>query len=165
MLFEKGDIEVNPKSHKGNAPLTDSIISHHSNGVRLLCAHLDVDLDSRDNEGRDLFSLVKLEQESLSRYKEDDPSKETSSKKGSGVSAAEATLRLEECLEHLRTAIETRAQNRSGLEICSQCPHDSGLSVKISEHISYLKCTGSGDGRRSHTRVPLPVGLEHHNDQ
>lgn len=113
VLFGKSDIEVNPKNYNGHTPLTDSIISHHPAVVRLFCAHPDVDLDPKDSEGRDMFSLVKLEQERLTRYGEDDPSKKNSSKRGSRVSAAEATLRLEECLEILRTAIETRAQNGS----------------------------------------------------
>ena len=98
ILLSHIDIEVNPKDHEGKTPLAQAIISHHAAPVKRLCARSDVDLDPRDNEGRDVFALVKEERERFSGFKV---------KK----MKAKIMLELDECMEILRAAVETRSRD------------------------------------------------------
>lgn len=100
LLLDFVGINVNPKDHEGKTPLAKAIISRHAAAARLLCAHPDVDLDPRDKEARGLFALIEEEQEQ-------DWSSEFEDEETAG-----ATLELDECIEILRTAIETRSRNR-----------------------------------------------------
>lgn len=57
----------------------------------------DVDLDPRDNQGRDIFALIEEEQERSSGFEEE--------------KRARVARKSDKCMEILRTAIETRSQN------------------------------------------------------
>ena len=97
LLLGHVGIEVNPKDHEGKTPLAQAVRFPWTTAVKRLCAHPDVDLDPRDNEGRDVFALVKEERERYSWFMEKE--------------RARITLKLDEYMEILRTAIETRSRD------------------------------------------------------
>ena len=101
LLLARSDVDVNWKNYEGRTPLAQAIISHQAAAARVLCAHPDVDLDPRDKEGRDVFALGEEERERLSGLEEG------WSNEGE---KARMTLDLDECVEILRTAIETRSR-------------------------------------------------------
>ena len=100
LLLGHVGINVNPKDDKGNTPLTYAVRSRHSMIVKLLCAHPDVDLEATDNMGRDLEE--DLEEDSGEDWEEWDLYEALSAKR----------VKLEECQEIVRTAIETRLRKR-----------------------------------------------------
>ena len=98
MLLGHVGAEANPKDLTGTTPLALAIMFRHPAVVRSLCAHPDVDLDPKDNEGRDVYALIEEEEEGSSIVDEEMHSEET--------------LELGKCLEILRTAIEARSRDR-----------------------------------------------------
>lgn len=94
MLLGHVGIEVNPIDFRGRTP-TQATLHGHVAAVKLLCARSDVDLDPRDNEGRNILALFE-ERLQFRRI----PSLDI-------LRAAR-----EECLEIIRTAIEARSQHR-----------------------------------------------------
>ena len=92
LLLGHVGINVNPKDIKGNTPLNDAVFFGHTTCVKLLCAHPDIDLEATDNKGRQFSE----ELEGLDVYE----------------ARSAGKVKLEECQEIVRTAIETRSRNR-----------------------------------------------------
>lgn len=99
ILLGQAGVQVDLKDCKGKTPLAQAMIARSTAVVKLLCAHPDVDLNPTDNEGRDLFALVRDQQEWAAAR--------------AGEARAKITLELEQCLDILRTAIEAGSRGRS----------------------------------------------------
>ena len=126
MLLGHIAIEVNPKNSLGATPLALAIVYGHVAAIQLLCARPDVDLDPRDDQGRDVYALVKENKSFLSRFEEmlesfGPEEEEKLAEESNGVFKgspshdriqSKLVPKQEECLEILRTAIEARARDR-----------------------------------------------------
>ena len=96
MLLGHVRIEVNPKDEEGKIPLALAVEIPDHVSVELLCAHPDVDLDTRDNEGRNLREIVEALKRKRMRNREED---------------ALLLPKWDECLEIIQRATEARSQN------------------------------------------------------
>lgn len=67
LLLNCVDTNVNLRCLFDVAPLNVAATRDSTSIVKLLCAYSKIDLKSRDNEGRDMFALVKERQETLFR--------------------------------------------------------------------------------------------------
>ena len=98
LLLTRNDVEVNMRDNRGKTPLVNAILYGKVAAVKLLCGDSKVELNTEDNKGRDAFALAKEEQ---------------------GRNSAEWCVgwtvglngEINECLEILRTAMETRARD------------------------------------------------------
>ena len=95
LLLDHAGIDVNLQNEFGSVPLHIAAIRGQISTVKLLCAHPKIDMDLRDNEGLDVFSLVKGESNRMVGY-------ETKKEYDKGK------LVLEHCLDIIGTAIEER---------------------------------------------------------
>ena len=100
LLLDYPGIDVNLQNPYGTTPLHRAATEGDPWILKLLCAHPKIEFDSKDDEGRDVFSLVEEKQEKLSNYKGDE-------------SARQSILKLEECLDIIRAAMEERKYGSS----------------------------------------------------
>lgn len=109
LLLDCADTDVNLRCLFDVAPLNVAATRGSTSMVKLLCAHPKIDLESRDDEGRDVFALVKERQETLSR----------STRKRQH---ARRILAREACVDIIRAAIEERksASSAHPVEQCSE---------------------------------------------
>ena len=120
MLLGHIAIEVNPKNSLGATPLALAIVYGHVAAVQLLCARPDVDLDPRDDQGRDLYALAKenhvysirIEEVELEHEGQYGHVVEEESLSADEEMPSKISPRQEGYLEILRTAIEARARDR-----------------------------------------------------
>ena len=95
LLLNCANIDVHSPDRLGDTPLHVAATHGHVSILKLFCAHPKVILDSRDSKGRNIVSLVKQQQERMSRFRR---------KEGYD----ERMVELQECLDIIRTAIEER---------------------------------------------------------